>query len=379
MALQTVVVNTFLGGFGPAQSLLSKDQDTSLAIAGLHGTAMGVASVIAGAMMPFLAHRFGRANSGWIGILVFTAGLAMMIAGISDVRLTITAALIAGIGVSIVMNTFVTALNGHFGDKAPLAVSQGNGISSVGYVTGTAVVGSIAVFAPAYWPLGLLIPVPLILFLFFVMREKSDGPREVSTEKKQSGKLSLRFWFAWAGFVGSIGTEFSTLFWASKLIEERGLAKAAIATVAVMCFGTGMGIGRWFGGRVLHRFALDAQVMIILALQLLGFLIFWSSQHLIVSLIALFMTGTGVSMQFALQSLRLISLSDNRPDLAIGRSGMGVGISIGGFPFFLGVLGDEFGITKAYALVPITIVIIMVLVKLSPTHVPQKTLDDLEI
>ncbi|MEN9411850.1 MAG: hypothetical protein RIQ92_287, partial [Actinomycetota bacterium] len=41
IALQTVVVNFFLGGFGPAQPLLRADQGTSLTIAGLHGTAMG--------------------------------------------------------------------------------------------------------------------------------------------------------------------------------------------------------------------------------------------------------------------------------------------------------------------------------------------------
>ena len=43
VAVQTAVVNFYLGGFGPAQSLLRADQGTSLTIAGLHGTAMGVA------------------------------------------------------------------------------------------------------------------------------------------------------------------------------------------------------------------------------------------------------------------------------------------------------------------------------------------------
>ena len=44
IALQTVVVNIFLGGFGPSQPLLRADQGTSLTIAGLHGTALGLAS-----------------------------------------------------------------------------------------------------------------------------------------------------------------------------------------------------------------------------------------------------------------------------------------------------------------------------------------------
>ena len=40
IATQTAIVNFYLGGFGPAQSLLRADQGTSLTVAGLHGTAL---------------------------------------------------------------------------------------------------------------------------------------------------------------------------------------------------------------------------------------------------------------------------------------------------------------------------------------------------
>ena len=66
IALQTFAVNFFLGSFGPSQPLLRADQHTSLTIAGLHGTAMGIASICAGLLNPHLAHRFGRDNTAWI-------------------------------------------------------------------------------------------------------------------------------------------------------------------------------------------------------------------------------------------------------------------------------------------------------------------------
>ncbi len=75
IALQTLVVNFFLGGFGPAQPLLRADQGTSLTIAGLHGTAMGLASILAGFINPWISHKFGRANAGWIGMGIFVGGL----------------------------------------------------------------------------------------------------------------------------------------------------------------------------------------------------------------------------------------------------------------------------------------------------------------
>jgi len=48
LALQVATVNFFTGGFGPSQALLREDQGTSLSIAGLHGTTMGVAAIFAG-------------------------------------------------------------------------------------------------------------------------------------------------------------------------------------------------------------------------------------------------------------------------------------------------------------------------------------------
>jgi MFS family permease len=143
IALQTVVVNFFLGSFGPAQPLLRADQGTSLTIAGLHGTALGLASILAGLANPHLAHRFGRAKTGWIGIGIFSLGLSIFVAA-SAVPITIGAALITGFGTSTIINNFVTSMNGHYGKLAPVAITQANAIASCGYVTGTLVVGTIA-------------------------------------------------------------------------------------------------------------------------------------------------------------------------------------------------------------------------------------------
>ena len=60
IALQVTILNFYLGGFGPAQPLLRADQGTSLTIAGLHGTAMGIAAICAGLSNSRLVHFFGR-------------------------------------------------------------------------------------------------------------------------------------------------------------------------------------------------------------------------------------------------------------------------------------------------------------------------------
>jgi len=367
VATQTAIVNFYLGGFGPAQSLLRADQGTSLTIAGLHGTAMGVASIAAGYANPHLAHKFGRTKSQWIGLGIFLVGLFLFVIS-PPVILTIPATLIAGFGTSMVINTMLSSMSHHYGKAAEVAIPQANGIASVGFVTGTALIGTIASLYPNFWRLGLLLAIPVALILVLVGREKEIEEHVPDESGPQSGKMSAKFWLAWFGFVACISSEFATSFWSAALLKDRVGSTAAISTVAIVALGTGMGVGRWFGGLVLKNFKLDNQLLGLVALQFFGFVAFWLSHSMIISLICLFVIGLGISMQFALAAIRLVSFSDNRPDLAIGKSSLAAGIAIAGAPFLLGFLGDNFGISRAYIMVPVLITIAFIIIKLTPSQ-----------
>ncbi|CAN2173095.1 AraJ Arabinose efflux permease [Candidatus Nanopelagicaceae bacterium] len=372
ITLQTVVVNIFLGSFGPAQPLLRADQGTSLTIAGLHGTALGLASIIAGFANPHLVHRFGRGQTGWIGLGVFSIGLTIFVTA-SAVPVTIGAALITGFGTSTIINNFVTSLNAHYDKRlAPVAITQANAIGSAGYVTGTLIVGSIATAYRDMWRFGMLLALPLAAYLYFVMRDKSPEEHVPSEHGPQSGKLSLKFWISWLGFVAMISSEFATSFWAAALVIDRTDASPAISTLVIAALGTGMGLGRWFWGRILKRWHPDQQLIIIIAVQFVGFGVLWFSHNLLLSFISLLAAGLGISSQFALGSLRMIGLSDHRPDLAIGKASLGAGVAIGGAPFLLGVLGDAFGISRAYIMVPVLILIAYLTVQFVPSHVEEE-------
>jgi fucose permease len=65
--------------------------------------------------------------------------------------------------------------------------------------------------------------------------------------------------------------------------------------------------------------------------------------------------------------------------LAIGKSSLGAGIAIGGAPFLLGVLGDSFGISRAYLMVPVLILIAVSIVIAVPAHVSHEQLDNSQI
>lgn len=368
VSLQTAIVASFIGGFGPAQSLLQKNQGTSLTVAGLHGTAMGIASILAGVINARLAHRYGRDKASWIGILIFVIG-ALSLVIFTPVYATITSVLIAGTGVSITVNNMVTTISHHYGNqRAKVAIAQSNAISAVGSILGTVVVSAIAIAfsGGSQWKFGLLFSLPFALILYWFNRNL-HGEHVPDSQGHQRGKLSRSFWWAWIALIASIGVEFCTSFWAAALIKDRTGASAAIGTACVISVTTGMTVGRWYGGLLLKKFSLDGQLLILYATYLVGFSIYWFSHNLLISVPALFIVGVGISMQFPLSTLRLIILSDNRPDLSQGITSNGAGLAIALGPFLLAALADQIGISQAYLMVPLLIIIAAIIVKLVPT------------
>jgi predicted MFS family arabinose efflux permease len=366
LALQVATVNFFTGGFGPSQALLREDQGTSLGIAGLHGTALGVAAIIAGGFNSKLVHRFGRSNTTWIGLSVFSIGITFFVFA-PPVQLTLLATLIAGLGTSVVINNVNTAGSHLFAERSHTAVAQLNAIAIAGFVTGNFVIGSTANIVRDQWRVGLLITIPFALALFIKGRKFEPDSHIPDESGPQRGKLSKGYWFSWTGFFISISAEFATSFWSASLISDRTDASAAISTLAVIAFGTGVGTGRWYAGRVLKRFHADEQLKLALSLQFIAFGLFWSSHILVFSLITLFMVGLGISVQFPLFTLRMVAFSEGRPDLAIGKSSIAAGIAIASSPLLLGILGDNFGISRAYIMVPVLIAIGFTMVLLSPS------------
>ncbi|MGI9226908.1 MAG: MFS transporter [Candidatus Nanopelagicaceae bacterium] len=366
---QVTILNFFLGGFGPAQPLLREEQNTSLTVAGLHGTAMGIAAIISSFIQSGLVHKLGRKNTSWLGLAIFTAALPLFALG-TNVYMTLIGVLIACIGFNFVIMSSVPLLSHHYPKHADVVVSQSNGINSAGYVFGTVLVGTLATWGIS-WRLGLLLCLPAAVAIYLFGRNKINDAHDHEAVK-QSGKLSRGYWLAWLGFFASIASEFATAFWAASLITDRTGAAATISTICVAALGSGMGIGRWFLPIWLKNYTIDKRLQLILYLQLVAFAIFWLSHNLQVSLIALLFVGIGISGQFSLSMLRLIRLSDNRPDLAMGRSSLAAGLAIATSPFFLAFLGDHIGISRAYLMVPVIIAVAIIALKFASSEVLQQ-------
>jgi len=370
LALQTGVFGIFMGGFGPALPLLRADQDTSAAIAGLHGTALGVASIIAGYLNAPVVHKFGRYKSIWLGLIVFNIG-AMSFIILPKPWQTITAILIAGIGLSTAVNNSFTYLSSHYKQNSARALSQANGVNSFFVLLGNFVVGMIA-GTQFSWRLGLILCLPFAIILYLLLGRQHNPEHIPDESRRQRGSLSAKYWLSWTGLLFTIAAEFAIAFWGAALFREKTGFTAATATTLMLAFPLGMMVARWFGTYVLPELSVDARLKLIIALQGISFMVFWTSEIIITSFIALFAVGMGTSMQFALSSLRLLTIEKDKPDLAMGKSSLSAGIAIGLSPLFLGFLADEFGIVNGFLLVPTLILAAFTIVALVPSETRTK-------
>jgi fucose permease len=169
-----------------------------------------------------------------------------------------------------------------------------------------------------------------------------------------------------------IASEFAVAFWAAALLRERTSIEAATATTLVLAFPLGMMLGRWFGTYLFPSLDIDQRLKAVIALQGIGFIIFWTSEILVTSFLALFITGFGTSMQFALSTLRLLRFGQGKADLAMGRSSLGAGLAIAISPLLLGYLADLFGIVNAFLFVPVLVISAFVIVLLLPSSTALK-------
>lgn len=368
-SLQTAAFGLFMGGFGPALPLLQQEQGTSAAVAGLHGTALGLASIIAGALNARIVHRFGRMNSVWLGLSIFNVG-ALGFVLLPYAWQTINAILIAGIGLSITINNTFMKLSIHYAENSARATSQANGVNSVFVLLGNFVVGVIA-SSSFSWKLGLLLCIPFTIVLYLALGRQEDFEHTPEESGHQRGSLSGKYWISWLGMSFCIAAEFAIAFWAAALLRNKTEISAPLATTLVLAFPLGMMIGRWFGTYLLPSLDIDQRLKLIIALQGLSFIVFWRSEVLVLSFIALVFVGFGTSMQFALSTLRLLRFGKDKPDLAIGKSSLGAGFAIGLSPLFLGFLADRFGIINAFLLVPVLVICAFAIVALVPSHIPE--------
>jgi fucose permease len=153
------------------------------------------------------------------------------------------------------------------------------------------------------------------------------------------------------------------------MLHQRTDLSRAAASAAVTALVGGMFVGRAAGGWLALRFTIDHLLYGALALNALGFAVFWGSTAAPLAVAGLLACGLGVALYFPLGLARAIAASEGRPDRASARVGIGAALASGAGPFGLGALADAAGIHAAMLVVPGLLVVAGLGIRLAPARV----------
>ena len=362
---QLSVYGFFLGAFGPSQSLLRDIQQTSRTVAGLHGTALAAGTIIVGFVIPRVLHRFGRKKALWGGILALCIAAAELLF-ITSIYATLSAALLAGFGGGLLAMTSTRLLLEHHGKNGNRVFLESAAVAALTSAIGTIIVGSLA-GTSIDWRLGFVIIILMSIILRLIDRTNEGEVHVPDPSGPAKGKLPLKFWLALLATVSSIACEMGTSFWASSLIQANTGASAANSTFIVTIFFAGMFIGRWVGSVSLQKLSLDNTAFLTLGITVVGYFILWSAHTTPLAYLGLGVIGLGLSVQYPVGVARAVLFAPQLGDVAVGRISIGTGISVATGPLLLGFLGDHFGVSRGFLMLPAIIVVAFVFVMLSPT------------
>lgn len=395
--MHSAVFAYFLYCFGPSVPLLGDDLGVSKAVAGLHSTAYAVGGAVVGLLGSRPVRWWGRGPALWGGLALLAAGVLMYALG-PWIAVTLTGALLCGLGGFAVVNLVAAAVVDHHGPVAgPGALSEAHGIgAAVGMVAPLAIGGAQA--SGLGWRYGILATPVLILGLYVLFRHTripghhrddiaeleraaleqtalEQAAREEAaaptTSPDKPARLPARYWWAWLMIVCLVAVEFSLSLWASDLLEDRaGLSEGAAAT-GMTAVVAGLCVGRITGGRLVLRYSIGRLYAVALAVNAVGFAALWLSTTAWLSFAGLFVAGLGMSVQFPLAMARSIEAAEGRADLAASRSALATALAAGGAPFLLGLLADTFDTWKAFAIIPVFLLAAVPALLLSGRRTPR--------
>lgn len=361
----------FLNILGPITPFLKDELSLSYTVSSLHFTAYAVGILLTGLSSHILIERLGRRGTLWLGAFGTSASALVLIAGQSS-GVTIGASFCMGVLGSLILVIIPSALSDQHGELRAVALSESNVIASLVSAAAPLMIGWVA-YLPGGWRLALGIPA-FAPFLFLLLFGRTAPPQLVSHhEDSPSARrpLPVLFWVYWVALVLAVSVEFCMIFWSADYLENSiGMLKVDAAR-SVSLFLAAFIIGRLAGSRLVQRFSTRSVVIVSILIAAVGFLLFWMTGTVVLSLTGLFLTGLGVASLYPLLLALAMGVARNNTVLAGARATLASGTAILALPLVLGRVADMVGIQLAYGVVGILLIGIFLIVLFTGNKVSE--------
>ena len=358
----------FMYAYGATVALLSDEQGTSRAVAGLHGSAFAASGIISGLFASRLVGRFGRGQVLRFSTLGLILGIAVYIWPDTPVAVTMTGAFLGGLAGTMMLITANAFLLTHQGAAGPASLTEANAMASFsGLIAPVAIGIGAATFLG--WRVGILVAIVGLVLVELVRGNRTarfGQAREEAHTAHRAAHLPRRIYWSMVLIVCFLGIEFSMVFWSADLLRERADFGPAAAAASLAAVTGGMAVGRLVGSRLAERWAGDRVLRVSIVIALIGFAVAWFSTAGAKMLLGLVVTGLGIGVHWPLGVSRAVHASGGMTDRATALASVFGSGSIAIAPFVLGALSDQIGFHLAFLMVPAMLLVALTVLFLRP-------------
>ncbi len=347
-----------LNGLGAVLVPLQKDLHTDRAQVAFYPTLFAVGLLAVGVTGGPLVDRIGRRTTMRLAIIAMVVGGLLLATPVHVITLLGAALLGAGGALLIqVIPALLTSLHPH----APsAAVGEANGLASGASVLAPlAVAGALA--TGLGWRAGYLV-LPLVIFVVIVVttwRIPLPEPEPHDPDRPSGERTNLLG--PWVEVLFAVSVEFCMVFWAASAVIDWHHTSSGLAPAVASLFLVGMATGRSLAVPITKRLPNARMLMLIcIGVAAVGFAVFWSAPVLALSALGLAVAGSGVALLYPTTVSRTIAAWPHAPNRAAARAALASGLAIGGAPFLLAHLADQFGLRWAYLIVPVLLLALTV-------------------
>lgn len=347
------VLTYILSLIGPLLPHLRSDLSLGYAEAALHTSAFALGMMLMGLVGDRVALALGRRTSFWTGVVGLAVGLTLvgfapgLWASVLGCFITgVLGTLLLVVGPALLAET-EPRLHG-------VLFAEQNMISYFGALLAPPSIWLVVQLGS--WRLVPALGWLMVLGCILLFGRVRLPPAPVAP-KGQAGRLPLSYWAFWTLLAVSVSTEFCMAVWGPAYLEtELGLSRST-AVLGIATFPAAMIVSRAVGAVLMHRVGPASFALPSLALSFLGFLLFWKGGSVWTGFLGLFVTGLGIGNLFAISMAMGVSTAGSATAAATARAPLASGLAIIAAPLVVGALADRFGISAAYGVVPLLLVV----------------------
>lgn len=345
---------------GPLMPFIEESLNLNYTQIGYHFMLQAAGGLITSLTGDKIARRIGNARAGVAGIVLLIASLPGLVFG-PGLPVTLLAALLYGIGGGLLIFVATATITDANPEHTAKVYAEGNIAGGSAVIVGPVVVGLVA-RSTLGWQAIAVFPLINLIILLLIFRGLPIPPERLKKKREsvddlEKSPLPTLFWIFGLLMFLAVALEWLIASWGANYLSTVVGYSTSTAAALVSVFAFAVVVGRIIGRRLMNVVPESRLLIFSLLWVLLAFPLYWLGSPPAVSVLGLFITGLGIGNLSPLSMSGAMTAAAPQTNRASARFGMFPSLGNLIMLQLLGILADQFGMQRAYALVMVLVIL----------------------